>query len=115
MPAHPFRAVLSLYVALAAGAFLAALALNGLAYRLVLSGGLRQVEVDARRRALTRWVAALLGIQLLVGLAIVVYLLLPAPARVSGLARALPPLGAVLGNGLGLQLAVFRLARALRA
>ncbi|MBO0687907.1 MAG: hypothetical protein J2P45_32550 [Candidatus Dormibacteraeota bacterium] len=114
MPAHALRAVLNLYVALAAGAFLAALALNGLAYGLVLSPGLRQLDVDARRRALTRWVGAVVGIQVLVGLAIVVYLVLPAPSPTSGLGRALPPLGAVLGNGLGLQLGVFRLARALR-
>ena len=115
MPAHPLRAVLSLYVALAAGAFLAALALNGVAYGLILSPGLRQLDVDGRRRALTHWVLALLGIQLLVALAIVVYVVLPPPSPVSGLGRALPALGAILGNGLGLQLGVFRVARALRA
>jgi hypothetical protein len=80
----------------------------------VLAPGLRLVDVDLRRRALTRWVAAVLGIQVLVGLAIVAYLLL-LPDVASGLARALPPLAGVLGNALGLQLAVFRLARALRA
>ena len=80
----------------------------------MLAPGLGLVDVDLRRRALTRWVAALLGIQVLVGLAIVAYLVL-LPSTASGMARALPPLAAVLGNALGLQLAVFRLARALRA
>jgi hypothetical protein len=86
----------------------------GLAYRAILTPGLRQPDVEARRRALTRWVGAVVGFQLLLVAAIAVYLVLTANAHWPALGRALPPLGAVLGNALTLQLAVIRLARALR-
>jgi hypothetical protein len=87
----------------------------GLAYRGILTPGLRQPDVEARRRALTRWIGAVVSFQLLLVAAIVVYLLLTAHARWPALGRALPPLGAVLGNALTLQLAIVRMARALRS
>jgi hypothetical protein len=86
----------------------------GLAYRAILTPGLRQPNGEARRRALTRWAGAVVGIQLLLVAAIAVYLLLTANAHWPALGRALPPLGAVLGNALTLQLAIVRLGRALR-
>ena len=57
----------------------------------------------------------MVGFQLLLGIAIVVYLVVAARTQTPALGRALPPLGAVLGNALALQLAVVRLVRALRS
>jgi drug/metabolite transporter (DMT)-like permease len=105
----------SLYGAMAAVAFGICVAVMGLAYRGILAPGLRQPEMDARRRALTRWIGTVVGFQLLLGAAIVVYLIVTAWSHTPTLGRALPPLGAVLGNALTLQLAVVRLARALRS
>jgi hypothetical protein len=104
-----------LYGAVAAAAFCASMGLMWLAYRSILVAGLRRPEVDVRRRAMTRWVMVVLGIQVLLGVCIVAYLALTARGGVPALGRALPPLGAVLGSALALQLAVFRLTRALRA
>ena len=86
----------------------------GLVYRGILTPGLRQPGAEARRRALTRWIGAVVSFQVLLGAAVVAYLLLTAHAHWPALGRALPPLGAVLGNALTLQLAVVRLARTLR-
>jgi len=104
-----------LYGALAAGAFCVSVGLMWLAYRSILVTGLCRPELELRRRAMTRWVVVVLGIQLLLGACIAAYLVLTTRAGVPALGRALPPLGAVLGNALALQLAVFRLARSLRA
>ena len=106
---------MGLYGAEAAATFCACLGLMWLAYRSILAAGLRQPEVEVRRRAMVRWLMVVLGIQVLLGVCIVGYLVLTAGGGVPALGRALPPLGAVLGNALALQLAVFRLARALRA
>jgi hypothetical protein len=85
-----------------------------LIYRGILRPGLRQPEMEGRRRALARWTGAVVGFQLLLGVAIAVYLVVTAQTHTPALGRALPPLGAVLGNALALQLAVIRLARGLR-
>jgi hypothetical protein len=103
-----------LYGAVAAVAFGACVGAMGLAYRAILAPGLRRSEVEVRRRALARWIKTVGGFQVLLGLAIVAYLVGTAQSRVPAPGRALPPLGAVLGNALALQLAVFRLTRALR-
>src|SRR5437879_6003271 len=86
-----------------------------LAYRSILAAGLRQPEVEVRRRAMIRWLMVVLGIQVLRGVCIVGYLGPPAGGGGPALGRALPPLGGVLGNALALQLTGFRRARALRA
>jgi drug/metabolite transporter (DMT)-like permease len=104
-----------LYGAAAAAAFGACVVVMGLVYRRILRPGLRQPEVEARRRALARWVGAVVGFQLLLGVAVVVYLVVTARSHTPALGRALPPLGAVLGNALALQFALARLARALRS
>ena len=105
---------MGLYGAVAAAAFGASVAAMALAYRGILAPGLRRSEVEVRRRALGRWIKAVVGFQVLLGLAILAYLLGTAQGRLPALGRALPPLGAVLGNAMTLQLAVFRLTRALR-
>jgi len=87
----------------------------GLASRSILAPGLREPDAETRRRALARWAGAVVGFQLLLGIAIVVYLVVAARTQTPALGRALPPLGAVLGNALALQLAVVRLVRALRS
>ena len=58
---------------------------------------------------------ALKVVALLVNIAIVVYLVIAARSQTPAPGRAIPPLGAVLGNALALQLAVVRLSRALRS
>jgi hypothetical protein len=103
-----------LSVAAAAGAFAACVAVMGLVHRGILAAGLRQPEPEARRRALARWIGAVVGFQLLLCVAIVLYLLVTANSHAPALDRAIPPLGAVLGNALALQLGLVRLGRGLR-
>jgi len=87
----------------------------GLIYRWILTPGLRQPAMEARRRALARWIVTVVAFQLVLAIAIVVYLVIAARSQTPAPGRAIPPLGAVLGNALALQLAVVRLSRALRS
>jgi hypothetical protein len=102
-----------LYGAVAAAAFVACIAIMVPVHR-ILTAGLSQPEPPARRQALVRWIGAVLGFQLLLVAVIVAYLVVTARSHTPALGRALPPLGAVLGNAVALQLGLVRLGRALR-
>jgi hypothetical protein len=85
------------------------------AYTWVLRPGLRSGDAAARRRALGRWAAFVVGWQAVALVAIAVYALaLPSGLR-AGYAWVAPPLGLVLATGLTLQLALIALSRGVRA
>jgi hypothetical protein len=78
-------------------------------YDRILAAGLRDPEVDVRRRALKRWVAFAVAWQVLVVGGVVGYALLVPRAGVAWIA---PPIAALLGTALPYQLAASRLIRA---
>ena len=59
---------MGVYVSAAVAAFAACVGVMGLLQRSILTSGLRQAEPATRRRALARWVGAVVGFQLLLGL-----------------------------------------------
>jgi hypothetical protein len=87
------------------------LAVQYIAYLRLLLPGLRAAQPDLKRRALKRWLLFVAAWQALLIAALVAYaLLLPATRRI-GIVWVTPPLGALIGTALPLQLAVVRIAR----
>jgi hypothetical protein len=100
-----------LYLGLALLAFLAAAAVQYLLYSRILRPGLR-TPPEERRRALLRWLAWAAAWQLAVLAAVAAYAIPLASSHPPGLAWIAPPVAAVVGTALPLQLAVASLARA---
>ncbi len=102
----------SLFVAAGAATFLAALAAHWMLYRRLLAPGLGEVDPDTRRRALKRWAAGLLALQLGVIALGAAYLYAMLSRHQPGIAWPAPALGALLGAAAPLQFFINRLLRA---
>jgi hypothetical protein len=76
----------------------------------VLVPGLERPSVDERKRAMLRWFVLQAASWAVVLLGAIVYVSL-VRGRASGVLWILPALGAVVGTGVPLQLAVGRIAR----
>jgi hypothetical protein len=91
------------------------LAVQYLGYERVLAAGLRNADEAGKRRAIKRWLAFAAAWQLIVLAGVVAYaLVIGRGGRGAGLAWIAPPVAALLGTALPLQLAAARLARAWR-
>ena len=92
---------------------MACLAVQYAGYQRVLAAGLRAGDPEVRRRAPKRWLAFAAAWQLIVLAGVVGYAVVATRGgRPDGLGWAAPPVAAVLGTALPLQLAAARLARA---
>jgi hypothetical protein len=89
----------------------ACVAVQYIAYSRVLVPGLRSAEPGQKRRALKRWLLFVAAWQALLIAALVAYALLLPPTRRIGIVWVTPPLGALIGTALPLQLAVVRITR----
>jgi hypothetical protein len=99
-------------LAVAAAVFIGCLAVQFAGYERILAAGLRDPEVEARQRALKRWLAFALVWQTLVIAGVFVYAFVMMHAHRSGLAWIAPPVAALLGTALPYQFAAMRLIRA---
>jgi hypothetical protein len=79
----------------------------------VLVPGLAVPHPAAQRQAVKRWVALAALLQALVVAAVVAYALARSRLGDGGLAWVAPPLAALIGTALPLQLAAFRILRTL--
>jgi hypothetical protein len=111
LPAHPLGQGL-IFVAAGAALFLVCLAVQYLAYSRVLLKGLKSAVGDEQKRGLKRWAAFVIAWQALLLVGLAVYAVEIARERPHGLAWLLPPLAAIAGTLLPLQLAVGRILRA---
>jgi hypothetical protein len=101
-----------LFLAAGAAILLAALAVHWVLYRRLLAPGLGDVDPDTRRRALKRWAAGLLALQLAVVALAAVYLYAMLSRHQPGIAWPAPALGALVGAAAPLQFFINRLLRA---
>lgn len=99
------------YLGAGVAAFLVCLGVQLGGYQRLLRPALRAAEAGQRRLGLRRWVTFLVVFQLLVIGLVVAYALLAARAHPHGLAWAAPPLGAIVGTAIPLQLAVAGISR----
>lgn len=99
------------YLGAGLAAFLLCLGIQLGAYQRLLRPALRADEAGQRRRGLRRWVTFLVIFQVLVVAAGVAYALLAARVHQGGLAWVAPPLGAIVGTAIPLQLAVAGISR----
>jgi hypothetical protein len=99
--------------AAAAAIFIICLAAHWLAYRTILDPGLRQPETERQQAALKRWAAFVVAFEVVIVASAVAYVLVSSRGA-AGVLWILPPLAAVLGGALGLQLGVGRILRSLR-
>lgn len=83
-------------------------------YDRILAAGLRESDVEARRRGMKRWLVFAVVWQALVIAGCFVYAFLMTRVHRSGLAWIAPPLAALIGTALPYQLAASRLLRAVR-
>ena len=88
------------------------MAVQYLAYARLLLPGLRRPEPAHQRRALKRWFAFAVAWQAVLLAAVAAYAFPAARSHPTGLAWVAPPVAAILGTALPLQLAVARIARA---
>ncbi len=95
--------------------FVGCLGIQYLAYSRLLAAGLRQPAPEAKRAAVKRWFAFAVAWQVVVLVAIGAYAFPMVRSHPGGLAWLAPPLGAIAGTALPLQLAVVRISRAARA
>ena len=111
VPPHPRGQGLT---PLAAGAalFLACLTVHYLAYARILRGGLRSADAAEQKRGLKRWAGFVIAWQAALVIGLAVYTVLVVRSRPQGLAWVAPPIAAILGTALPLQLAVGRILRA---
>jgi len=99
------------FVAVAGAVFVVCLGVQYLGYDRLLLRGLRSPEVRERRRALGRWLAFAVACEGLTIGAAVAYAVVLGRSHPQGMAWALPPIAALVGISLPLQLAAARLAR----
>jgi hypothetical protein len=97
----------------AAAVFLGCLAVQYLGYERLLASGLRAPAIDARQRAMKRWLLFVVAWQSVVIVGVLAYIFaMTRPHRPPGLSWIAPPVAAMLGTALPLQLAAARLMRA---
>jgi hypothetical protein len=90
----------------------ACLAVHYLAYSRLLLVALRRPDADEQRRGAKRWLVFVLVWQALVLVAVAAYAFPMARSHPDGLAWVAPPVAAIAGTALPLQLAVGRMVRA---
>jgi uncharacterized membrane protein YbhN (UPF0104 family) len=110
LPAHLRRLTDSAYLAAALGVFLAAAAIQLGLFLWLLRPALAASDVGGSRR----WLLAALGCQVVVLVAAGAYVFVSSRAHPAGFAWIAPPLAALLGTALPLQLAVASALRAAR-
>jgi hypothetical protein len=110
LPPHP-RGQGLIFLAAGAALFLVCLAIHYLAYSRILLKGLKSAIAEEQKRGLKRWAAFVIAWQALLLLALAVYTVQMARVRPQGLAWVVPPLAAIAGTVLPLQLAVGRILR----
>jgi hypothetical protein len=111
LPSHPLGQGL-IFLAAGAALFLVCLAVHYLAYSRILLKGLKSAVVDEQKRSLKRWAAFVIVWQALLLLALALYAIQIARSGPHGLDWLVPPLAAIAGTVLPLQLAVGRILRA---
>jgi hypothetical protein len=111
LPSHPLGQGL-IFLAAGAALFLVCLSVHYLAYSRILLKGLRSTDVGEQKRGLKRWAAFVIAWQAVLLLALALYTVQMARSRPHGLAWMVPPLAAIAGTLLPLQLAVGRILRA---
>lgn len=99
--------------AVAAAIFIACLAVHWAGYRAILDRGLRQPGVEAQQAALKRWTAFVVVFEAVIVAGALAYVIVASRSGAGGL-WILPPVAAVLGGAVGLQLGVGRIVRSLR-
>lgn len=100
------------YLLAGLGAFLLCLGVQLACYQWLLRPVLKDGEPGRRRAGLKRWVLFAVAWQLAVLVAIAAYSIPTLGSHPHGLAWIAPPLGAIAGTALPLQLAVSGIARA---
>jgi hypothetical protein len=114
LPAHLRRLSDSSYLALAAAVFVAAALVQlGLYYRL-LRPSLRTRDAGLVRAGLVRWIKLDLVIQAAILVGAGVYIAVQTSNHVRGAGLVGPPVGAVLGSALPLQVVVAAMLRAIK-
>ncbi len=94
--------------------FAAALAVQFALYATMLQRQVRSGDLEQARPAVTRWIKTVLVYQTLVLVAAGGYVVVIASSHPRGFAWVAPPLGAVVGTALPLQVAVATILRAAR-
>lgn len=92
--------------------FVVALAIQFGLYSSLVSRPLRDANLEVARPAITRWVKIAIVYQAVIVLLSGGYVVVVASGHPHGLAWAAPPVGAVIGTALPLQLAVMTILRA---
>lgn len=111
MPAHA-RGQDLIFLAAAAAVFLLCVGIQYLAYTWLLLPGLGRPEPPEQKRALKRWFAFAVAWQAALLAAVGGYAFPMAHSHPGSLAWVAPPVAAIVGTALPLQLAVARIARA---
>jgi hypothetical protein len=88
-----------------------AIATHWVLYARLLGPALAQDDLEARARALKRWLARAVGLQVLVVVGAGLYVLVLVLRHQRGIAWVAPGLGAVIGTALPLQVVLSRLLR----
>ncbi|HEY4867426.1 MAG TPA: hypothetical protein VIK45_18145 [Candidatus Dormibacteraeota bacterium] len=101
-----------IFLAASAALFLLCLAVQYLAYSRLLLKSLRSSEAAEQRRGLKRWASFVVAWQALLILALAVYALQVGRSHPRDLSWIAPPIAALAGTALPLQLAVGRIVRA---
>lgn len=109
---RPFLNSQLAYVAAGAAAFLISIGAQYAIYARVLAPGLNRPDPRERTAALKRWLVLTAACAAVVVGACLAYFFLGTRNHPPGAAWIAPPLGAVLGSALALQLAAARVARA---
>ena len=99
------------YLLIGVACFLISLGVQLGGYQRLLRPALRAPELAARGAGLKRWVIFLVSWQVLVLVGIAAYAIPIVASHPRGFAWAAPPLGAIMGTALPLQLAVSGIAR----
>ena len=99
------------YLLIGIGVFVISLGVQLGLYQRVLRPALRAGDLTVRAAGLKRWVIFLITWQVLVLVAIAAYALPTVASHPGGFAWMAPPLGAIVGTALPLQLAVSGIAR----
>ena len=99
------------YLVIGVVAFVVSLGVQVGGYQRVLRPALRAGDLSVRAAGLKRWVIFLVTWQVLVLIAIAAYALPTFASHPAGFAWMAPPLGAIAGTALPLQLAVSGIAR----
>jgi len=114
LPAHVRSLTDSSYLALAAAAFVAAALVQVVMYLRVLRIPLQSGDPERFRPALMRWIKIDLPVQGAILAAAGIYIAVQTSHHVRGVGLVGPPVGAVLGSALPLQVVAMAMMRVFR-